>query len=280
VSELEPTGGSELESEPTGRSEPAGVPVSTDGSLLAVRDLSAFYGRVQVLRRVTLHVERRECVAVLGPNGAGKTSLLRSITGAIKTEGEMTFDGRSISRAPTHRIARLGIGHVPEGRGTFVDLTVEENLRLGLMGRSRAKDARAEDLERVYQTFPILQQFRTRPAGALSGGQQQILALMRSLLARPTLLLIDEPSLGLAPLVTAELFDLLAVVRETWDLAVLLAEQNVRRALGVADRAYVLSSGSITSEGTVDELTAGQDLMAAYLGETEELTTTTTGDEA
>jgi branched-chain amino acid transport system ATP-binding protein len=263
-----------------GKSEPAGEPVGTSGSLLAVRDLSAFYGRVQVLRRVSLHVERRECVAVLGPNGAGKTSLLRSITGAIKTEGEMTFDGRSISRAPTHRIARLGIGHVPEGRGTFVDLTVEENLRLGLMGRSRAKDARAEDLERVYQTFPILQQFRTRPAGALSGGQQQILALMRSLLARPTLLLIDEPSLGLAPLVTAELFDLLAVVRETWDLAVLLAEQNVRRALGVADRAYVLSSGSITSEGTVDELTAGQDLMAAYLGETEELATTTTGDEA
>jgi branched-chain amino acid transport system ATP-binding protein len=216
---------------------------------------------------------------VLGPNGAGKTSLLRSITGAVRTDGEVLFEGRSISHAPTHRIARLGIGHVPEGRGTFVDLTVEENLRVGVMGRTRGKEATAEDMERVYSTFPILKQFRTRPAGALSGGQQQILALMRALLARPTLLLIDEPSLGLAPLVTAELFDLLAVVRETWDLALLLAEQNVRQALGVADRAYVLSSGSITSEGTVAELTSGHDLLAAYLGDTEELASTAPGDE-
>jgi len=247
--------------------------------LLSVEDLSAFYGRVQVLRGVSLHVAPRECVAVLGPNGAGKTSLLRAITGAIKIEGEVVFEGRSISHAPTHRIARLGIGHVPEGRGTFVDLTVEENLRLGLMGRTRAKEATDEDLEWVYATFPILKRFRTRPGGALSGGQQQILALMRALLARPTLLLIDEPSLGLAPLVTAELFDLFASVRETWDLAVLLAEQNVRRAFGVADRAYVLSSGSVASEGTVDELTSGSDLLAAYLGDTETLTSTHPGDE-
>lgn len=239
------------------------------GPLLELTDVDAFYGNVQALRSVSLTVGERESVAILGPNGAGKTTLLRAISRMVRTDGDIVFMGRSVVKTSTSAISDIGIGHVPEGRGTFVDLTVAENLELGLLGRRREKSSKATDLERVYDTFPILSDFRRRVAGSLSGGQQQLLALMRALLARPTLLMIDEPSVGLAPIVTAEVFELLRNVREEWDLAMLLAEQNVHRALAVANRGYVLSSGSLVFGGSAEELRELPELTEAYLGSSE-----------
>lgn len=168
-------------------------------SLLSLRGVTAAYGRVEVLHGIDLEIDQGSITAILGPNGAGKTSLLRAISRTVSVRGDRSFDGTDLSRLRTAQIARLGIGHVPEGRGTFADFTVEENLRLGSIGRPTARrQLAAADLARVYRTFPILAEFRKRPAGALSGGQAQMLAVARALLARPRLLLVDEPSLGLA----------------------------------------------------------------------------------
>jgi branched-chain amino acid transport system ATP-binding protein len=236
--------------------------------LLEVTGLTAGYGGVQVLHGVDLSVQENEIVAVLGANGAGKTTLLRALSGTVKSTGGISFASRALTGTSAARIARAGLGHVPQGRGTFSGLTVEENVRLGLISRPAATTSHADgDLERIYDTFPVLREMRRRPAGALSGGQQQMLALARALLARPRLLLIDEPSLGLAPLTSADMFSVLARLREEWSLSVLLAEQNARASLKVADRGVVLARGRVVAAAAAAELAADEGLRAAYLGE-------------
>jgi len=237
--------------------------------LLSVEGLCAYYGGVQVLRDVSLKVEEGEVVALLGPNGAGKTTLMKAISHAVRISGSVTFAGEEIGRRSTAQIARAGIGHVPEGRGTFTDLTVLENLQLAMSnqpkGRSRSAASR---LDAIYEVFPKLGELSPRLAGKLSGGEQQMLAIARAVLAGPRLLLIDEPSTGLAPNLVAEMYERLGHLISTWEISVLIAEQNVHHALGIARRAYVLASGRVALEGTSDELRGNQDSLAsAYLGE-------------
>jgi branched-chain amino acid transport system ATP-binding protein len=235
--------------------------------MLELKDVRASYDRVQVLHGMNLEVSEGEMVALLGANGAGKTTTLRAISGTVTVTGSVTFDGQDITGNPAHRSARLGVGHVPEGRGTFVDLTVEENLRLGSLARARRWQGHvAQDMEAVHALFPILREFAHRQAGALSGGQQQMLAIARAILGRPRLLLVDEPSLGLAPMVTTEILQSLRVLQGEWQLAILLAEQNARRALAIADRAYVLESGRVVASGTAAQLASDSTLQDAYLG--------------
>jgi branched-chain amino acid transport system ATP-binding protein len=249
-------------------------------ALLEVTGLTARYGKVEVLHGVDLTVAVGEKVTLLGPNGAGKTSLLGALSRTVAQGGETLFEGRTLGRSDAPAVARAGVGHVPAGRGTFVDLTVWENLRLGQLGRKGAPAAeRREDLDLVFETFPMLAEFRDRNAGQLSGGQQQMLALGRALLARPKLLLIDEPSLGLAPLVVRDLFASLARLQSHWGLALLLAEQNARLALDLADRAYVLSGGRVVFSGAAATITAA-DLHSAYLGAREAAHTQPTTEDA
>ena len=236
-------------------------------ALLELTDVRASYDGVRALHGMELQVAEGEMVPLLGANGAGKTTTLRAISGTVTVDGWISFDGQNITGWPAHRAARLGVGHVPEGRGTFVDLTVEENLTLGTLARgARLRDRIKGDLDAVHDLFPILRHFSRRPAGALSGGQQQMLAIARAILGRPRLLLVDEPSLGLAPMVTTEILRSLRVLQGEWQLAVLLAEQNARRALAVADRAYVLESGRVVASGTASELNADTTVQDAYLG--------------
>lgn len=236
-------------------------------TLLEVRDLRASYGKVEVLHGIDLSVDDGEIVAILGANGAGKTFFLRAISGVITTSGTRRFDGVDLASRSTAGIARLRLGHVPEGRGTFTDFTVEENLQLGAVCRPRSlRHETANDLDLVYATFPILAEFRRRQAGALSGGQAQMLALGRALLARPRMLLVDEPSLGLAPLTTSDLFSRFVELRKAWSLTILLAEQNARLSLKVADRAVLFSRGTIVHEGRTDDPSTIETLQSIYLG--------------
>lgn len=236
-------------------------------SLLEIADLRAAYGRVEVLHGIDLRVDEGEIVAILGANGAGKTSFLRALCSVIPTTGHRRFDGIDLAGRGTAAVARLGIGHVPAGRGTFADFTVEENLRLGALSRPRERRGDiAADLALVYETFPILADFRRRQAGALSGGQAQMLAVGRALLARPRLLLIDEPSLGLAPLTTRELFDRFVQLRDDWALTILLAEQNARLSLQVADRAVLFARGHVVHEGRTDDPATVDAIGRIYFG--------------
>lgn len=235
--------------------------------LLQVVGLSARYGRVPALFDIDLEVRAGEMVALLGANGAGKSTLLRAISRVVTTSGRLALDGWDATRASTSAVAGWGVGHVPEGRGTFTNLTVAENLRLGLLARRREhRETRSPDQERIYALFPQLDQARDKPAGSLSGGQQQMLAVGRALLGRPRLLLVDEPSLGLAPLVTVEIFQTLRLLQSEWDLTILLAEQNARLSLEIADRAYVLDSGQVVAQGVADELAGDSRIQEAYLG--------------
>lgn len=237
-------------------------------ALLEIHRLVARYGSVEVLHDIGLSISPGEIVVLLGPNGAGKTTLLRAISRVVSTRGEIELAGVSIAGWSGARTARAGVGHVPEGRGTFIDLTVEENLRLG--GLARPKDRRSTgrvDLAQVYATFPVLADMRRRAAGLLSGGQQQMLAIGRALMARPRLLLIDEPSLGLAPMVTQQLFEALGRVRDEWSASLLIAEQNARLSLRIADRAVVLAGGRIAAAGPAASLRDGDVIKRAYLGE-------------
>ena len=221
------------------------------GSLLELRDVDARYGQVQVLRGVGLTVGEGEIVAILGANGAGKTTTLRAISGTVRRSGTLELDGKSLGRRGPESTARLGVAHVPEGRGTFVELTVWENLRLGAHVR---RGSLRDDFKRVLEYFPWLEQRRAQQAGTLSGGEQQMLALARAVMQRPRLLLLDEPSLGLAPLVTAEIFRIVKELNEREGTAVLIVEQNARTSLATAARAYVLEVGQVAFEGTSDEL--------------------------
>jgi branched-chain amino acid transport system ATP-binding protein len=232
--------------------------------LLEVKDLEAGYGPVQVLRGMSFTVDAGETVVILGANGAGKTTTIRAISGMIDTKGSVIVDGKSVGGKKPEDIVRRGVAHVPQGRGTFVDLTVEENLRLGAFTR---KDADiAADMDHWFEVFPRLKERRDQVAGGMSGGEQQMLAIARAAMSRPRLLLLDEPSLGLAPLVTQELFRRLQVLNQEQGTALLVVEQNANLALGIAERGYVLEAGLIVAQGTAAELQADESVRKAYLG--------------
>ncbi|MET8053438.1 ABC transporter ATP-binding protein [Streptosporangium sp. NPDC005286] len=231
---------------------------------LAVTGLTAGYGSLIVLRDLTFHVEPGEIVVILGANGAGKTTTLRALSGEIPAEGTIELADRQVGGLRADQRARLGIGHVPEGRGTFVDLTVEENLRLGAYHRPAREVPGA--MERWFEVFPQLAERRGQLAGSMSGGEQQMLAVARALMGAPKLLLLDEPSMGLAPMLVAELFRSLAEMNRQTGTAMLLVEQNAELALSVADRAYVLEHGRIVSTGTAEELRGDDSIRRAYLG--------------
>lgn len=233
-------------------------------SLLELQGITAGYGQVQVLHGLDLRVEEGEVVVVLGANGAGKTSTLRAISGVLPAKGAIVFDGQSVLGKRPEAIAKAGIAHVPQGRGTFSELTVEENLRLGAMIRKDG-DVSA-DIERWYTLFPRLADRRTQGAGSMSGGEQQMLAIARAMMSRPRLLLLDEPSLGLAPLVTRELFDRLGELNREEGLTILVVEQNANLALAIGTRGYVLETGRIATEGAADDLAKNDDVRKAYLG--------------
>jgi branched-chain amino acid transport system ATP-binding protein len=234
-------------------------------ALLELRDVEARYGPVKALHGVSLRVEEGEIVAVLGANGAGKTTTLRAVSGTVRRSGEITFAGNRISRRSPESVARLGIAHVPEGRGTLTELTVRENLRLGAYPR-RDRDEIKDDEERVLVDFPWLDQRGGQRAGTLSGGEQQMLALARALMLRPRLLLLDEPSLGLAPIIVAEIFRIVRDLNEREGLSVLVVEQNAVIALEASSRAYVLEVGKVAVEGSSDELRRNESVRRSYLG--------------
>ena len=233
--------------------------------LLELGEVEARYGQIRALHGVSLEVGDGEVVAVLGANGAGKTTALRAISGTVRKRGKIAFDGRSISRDSPERIARRGIAHVPEGRGLFTELTVWENLRMGAYVRGERRTLKQE-APRVIGYFPWLEERRSQQAGTLSGGEQQMLALARALVARPKLLMLDEPSLGLAPTVTAEFFRVVKALNEKDGLTVLVVEQNASLALDAAARAYVLEVGKVALEGPSDELRRHESVRKSYLG--------------
>ena len=235
-------------------------------TLLSLRDVYAAYGQVQVLHGVSLEVNEGEAVVILGANGAGKTTTLRSIVGMVTvTGGEVELAGQHVVGKRASDVARMGVGHVPQGRGTFADLDVDDNLRLGAYPRKDAKETK-EDLERWYEIFPRLSDRRRQVAGSLSGGEQQMLAIARALMARPRLLLLDEPSLGLAPLIVQDLFEQLKSIRAETGTTMLLVEQNANLALDLADRGYVLEAGQIALEGEATRLREDEGVRKAYLG--------------
>ena len=231
-------------------------------SLLELRTVEARYGPVKALHGVSLTVGDGELVAVLGANGAGKTTTLRAISGTVRRTGDVVFDGKALPRRP-EATAKAGIAHVPEGRGTFSDLTVWENLRLGAYTR---RGSIKDDARRVFGFFPRLEERREQQAGTLSGGEQQMLALGRAMMARPKLLLLDEPSLGLAPIVVNEIFEALERMKGQDGMSVLVVEQNANLALAHAARAYVLEVGTVVVDGTSDELRANESVRKSYLG--------------
>ena len=234
-------------------------------ALLDVTGLHAGYHAADVLHGVTFSVEQGGITAVLGANGAGKTTLLRAISGMLRRRGSIRFDGKPIEKAATEDIARLGVAHVPDGRGTFLDLTTEENLRIGAYTR-KDRAAVAQDLDRVFTYFPRLKERRQQQAGTLSGGEQQMLAVSRALMLRPRLLLLDEPSFGLAPLVVRDIFGILRAINAEQGVSVLLVEQNAGLALDLADNAYVLETGAVVMSGTTEAVKSDESVRRAYLG--------------
>jgi branched-chain amino acid transport system ATP-binding protein len=233
--------------------------------MLETAGLEAFYGEQQALFGVGFDLDAGHVRTLLGANGAGKTTVLRALCGMVRTGGDIRFDGKSINGWATEDIVRLGVAHVPEGRGTFVRLTVEENLQLGAMTR-RDHAAIAADIEQIYHHFPRLKERRTQQAGLLSGGEQQMLAVGRGLMLRPRLMLLDEPSFGLAPLVVEELFRILREVNRDTGVAMLIVEQNAALALELAEHAYLLETGRIVMEGPSEAIAADEAVRRAYLG--------------
>jgi branched-chain amino acid transport system ATP-binding protein len=231
--------------------------------MLEVRDLRAGYGPLEVLQGIDLEVNAGEIVVILGANGAGKTTTMRAISGMIPRKGLVNFLGRDITSNSAESIVRMGMAHVPQGRGTFPDLTVEDNLRVGAYVR---KGDIESDMQRWFGLFPRLEERRTQRAGSLSGGEQQMLAIARALMSRPQLLLCDEPSLGLAPLITQELFGVIRRLNEEEGLSVLLVEQNANLAMNIAQRVYLLETGSVVASGSADELSRNDSIRKAYLG--------------
>jgi branched-chain amino acid transport system ATP-binding protein len=234
-------------------------------ALLELDAVTADYGPIKALHGVSLKVEPGEIVALLGANGAGKTTTLRAISGTCNRGGRITFEGRSLRGVAAHDTARRGIGHVPEGRGTLVQLTVWDNLRMGAYTRTD-KEKVSTDYDLIFGYFPILKERRDQHAGTLSGGEQQMLAIARALMARPRLLLLDEPSLGLAPLVVQSIFEIITSINADEGVAVLLVEQNASLALKIAHRAYLLETGTVAASGDARTMAADESIRRSYLG--------------
>jgi len=233
--------------------------------LLEVNGLEAYYGRVKALHGVSFSMAAGGITTILGANGAGKTTTLRAISRMVKTGGTIRIDGVSIEGLEPEQVVKLGVAHAPEGRGTFVQLSVEENLRLGAWGR-RSKEGLEADFERVYGYFPVLKERRQQAAGTLSGGEQQMLAVARALMLKPRLLLLDEPSLGLAPLIVKEIFRILRVANKDFGVSILLVEQNAALALDLADHVFLLETGRVVMEGPCEVLKKDDAIRRSYLG--------------
>lgn len=234
-------------------------------AMLEVKDINVYYGAIHAIKGISLSVDEGEIVTLIGANGAGKSTTLRTISGLLKPKsGEINFLGKSIAGMAAHKIVREGISQVPEGRRIFAEMTVQENLELGAFTRSD-NDEIKKDFEMVFGRFPRLKERREQLAGTLSGGEQQMLAMGRALMSRPKLLLLDEPSMGLAPLLIREIFSIIVDINKT-GTTVLLVEQNANMALSIANRAYVLETGRITLSGDAKELAASEDIRKAYLG--------------
>jgi branched-chain amino acid transport system ATP-binding protein len=231
--------------------------------ILELRSLRAFYGQSEVVHGIDVAVEEGGMTVLLGANGAGKTTTLRAICGMVRTEGEILFAGKRLDRRATEDIAKVGVAHVPEGRGTFIGLTVEENLRLG--GYTRPRQAHA-NVQRMFGYFPILAERRRQQGGALSGGEQQMLAIARALMMEPRLLVLDEPSFGLAPRIVDDIFKIVARIQKQERVSVLLVEQNATLALELADHAYLLETGYVVASGSAKKLADDPQIRRAYLG--------------
>ena len=235
--------------------------------LLEVRDLHARYGNTQVLHGLNLDVAEGQVTALLGANGAGKTTTLRALCQLmVQTTGSITLDGVALNSRNTEQIARLGVGHVPDGRGTFMALSAEENLRLGAFSRA-SREGLAQDMDKVYGYFPRLRERASQQAGTLSGGEQQMLAIGRALMGRPRLLLLDEPSFGLAPLVVKDIFAIMRRINQEEKVSILLVEQNAKLALDIADTAYLLETGRVVLQGSSADMRSNDAVRRAYLGE-------------
>ena len=235
-------------------------------AMLEVKDLQVYYGVIQALKGISFHVNQGEVIALIGANGAGKTTTLQTLTGILSPKsGSIVFEGKDLTRTPAHKIVEMGMAHVPEGRRVFADMSVYENLLLGVYTR-KDKAEIAESIASVYKRFPRLEERKGQRAGTLSGGEQQMLAMGRALMSKPRIILMDEPSMGLSPIFVNEIFDIIREVSES-GTTVLLVEQNAKKALSIADRAYVLETGSITMDGKAEDLLNDEAVQKAYLGE-------------
>lgn len=235
-------------------------------ALLEIKDLEVNYGVIKAIKGVSFDVNEGEIIALIGANGAGKTTILHTITGLIQAKkGSIVFDGKELTKTPPHKIVSMGMAHVPEGRRIFQQLSVLENLKLGAYTR-KDKSEIASTLKMVYEHFPRLEERKNQVAGTLSGGEQQMLAMGRALMSKPRIILMDEPSMGLSPLLVSEIFDIIKVINES-GTTVLLVEQNAKKALSIADRAYVLETGKITLSGDAKDLINDESVKKAYLGE-------------
>lgn len=235
-------------------------------AMLEVKDLEVYYGVIQAIKGISFHVDKGEVIALIGANGAGKTTTLHTVTGLLSPKkGHVMFEGKDITKVPAHKIVSMGMAHVPEGRRVFAELSVYENLKMGAYTR-KDKAEIEESLNNVYKRFPRLEERKNQMAGTLSGGEQQMLAMGRALMSRPKIILMDEPSMGLSPIMVNEIFDIIRSVSEN-GTTVLLVEQNAKKALSIADRAYVLETGNIVLEGNAKDLLEDDSIKKAYLGE-------------
>lgn len=235
-------------------------------TMLEVKDLEVYYGVIQAIKGVSFEVNQGEVIALIGANGAGKTTILHTITGLLSPKkGQVLFEGKDITKVPAHKIVSMGMAHVPEGRRVFAELSVYENLKMGAYTR-KDKSEIEESLANVYKRFPRLEERKNQMAGTLSGGEQQMLAMGRALMSKPKIILMDEPSMGLSPILVNEIFDIIQAVSES-GTTVLLVEQNAKKALSIADRAYVLETGNIVLEGNANDLLEDDSIKKAYLGE-------------
>ena len=235
-------------------------------AMLEVKDLEVYYGVIQAIKGISFEVNKGEVIALIGANGAGKTTTLHTVTGLISPKkGHVIFEGKDITKVPAHKIVSMGMAHVPEGRRVFAELSVYENLRMGAYTRKDKKEIE-ESLANVYKRFPRLEERKNQMAGTLSGGEQLMLAMGRALMSKPKIILMDEPSMGLSPILVNEIFDIIRAVSES-GTTVLLVEQNAKKALAIADRAYVLETGKIVLEGNAKDLLEDDSIKKAYLGE-------------
>ena len=235
-------------------------------AMLEVKDLEVYYGMIQAIKGISFEVNKGEVIALIGANGAGKTTTLHTITGLLSPKkGSVMFEGKDITKIPAHKIVSMGMAHVPEGRRVFADLSVYENLKLGAYTR-KDKENLNKDLESIYERFPRLAERKNQSAGTLSGGEQQMLAMGRALMSKPSIILMDEPSMGLSPILVNKIFDIIESISKS-GTTVLLVEQNAKKALSIADRAYVLETGKIVTSGKASELLEDDSIKKAYLGE-------------